>query len=50
MMQRMAHFRAFLAGRPERRIAVVDHGTFFYRLTGTLVPNLGLIELEMETA
>jgi broad specificity phosphatase PhoE len=50
MMERMAHFRAFLVGRPERRTAVVGHGTFFYHLMGTFLPNCGMIELEMETA
>jgi broad specificity phosphatase PhoE len=50
MMQRIAHFRDFFSGLPEPRIAVVGHGTFFYHLTGTFLPNCGMIELEMETA
>jgi broad specificity phosphatase PhoE len=50
MIERITCFRAFLASRPERRIAVVGHGTFFYHLTGTFLPNCGMIELEMETA
>lgn len=47
-LQRIAEFRAFLAGRPERNIAVVGHGTFFYYLTGVFLPNCGMIELDLE--
>jgi broad specificity phosphatase PhoE len=50
LMERMAHFSRFLASRPERRIAVVGHGTFFYHLTGTFLPNCGMIDLALETA
>lgn len=44
-LERVALFRAFLADRPERHIAVVGHGTFFYHLTGVFLPNCGMIEL-----
>jgi broad specificity phosphatase PhoE len=36
---RVAAFRAWLAGRPERDIAVVGHGTFLNRLTGHVFAN-----------
>jgi broad specificity phosphatase PhoE len=36
---RVAEFRAFLLARPERVIAVVGHGTFFYHLTGKFLAN-----------
>lgn len=39
LMTRVAAFRRWLGDRPERRIAVVGHGTFFRALTG-----LGTIE------
>ena len=45
MLERVALFRAFLAGRSERHVAVVGHGTFFYHLTGVFLPNCGTIEL-----
>lgn len=36
---RVAEFRAFVLARPERHIAVVGHGTFFYHLTGRNLAN-----------
>jgi broad specificity phosphatase PhoE len=36
---RVAAFRTFLLARPERVIAVVGHGTFFYHLTGKFLAN-----------
>jgi broad specificity phosphatase PhoE len=36
---RLADFRAWLAARPERRIAVVGHGTFFLHLAGVALAN-----------
>ncbi len=46
VMDRVRLFRAFLAARPERDVAVVGHGTFFYHLTGIFLPNCGMTELE----
>jgi broad specificity phosphatase PhoE len=40
-------FRAFLAARPERVIAVVAHGTFFYHLTGKFLANCEATTLEL---
>ncbi|MCB8882280.1 histidine phosphatase family protein [Acidisoma cellulosilytica] len=48
LSERIALFRAFLAARPEQRIAVVGHGTFFYHLTGSFLPNCGMIELDLD--
>ena len=39
LIARVAHFRTWLAARPERLIAVVGHGTFFYHLTGRHLDN-----------
>ena len=44
-LQRVALFRAFLAGCDEHHVAVVGHGTFFYHLTGVFLPNCGMTEL-----
>ena len=44
-LARVELFRAFLARRPERDVAVVGHGTFFYHLTGVFLPNCGMVEL-----
>ena len=44
-LARVELFRAFLAGRDERHIAVVGHGTFFFHLTGVFLPNCGMTEL-----
>jgi len=40
---RLAGFRAWLGARPERRIAVIGHGTFFFRLTGVALANCGVL-------
>lgn len=37
--RRADEFRAWLSQRPERVIAVVGHGTFFYNLTGRMLAN-----------
>lgn len=42
---RAAEFRSFLLSRPERRIAVVGHGTFFFHLTGRFLANCEAAEL-----
>ena len=44
---RVGAFRGWLARRPERLIAVVGHGTFFYHLTGRFLGNCELAELEL---
>ena len=44
---RVAQFRAFLSSRPERFIAVVGHGTFFYHLTGSTLANCEMIEMRL---
>lgn len=43
---RVATFRQWLATRPERRIAVVGHGTFFAHLSGHSLANCELVALE----
>ncbi len=47
VIERVRLFRDFLAARPERHVAVVGHGTFFYHLTGIFLPNCGMTELEV---
>ena len=44
---RAAHFRRFLLDRPERVIAVVAHGTFFFHLTGRHLANCEVTTLEL---
>jgi broad specificity phosphatase PhoE len=44
LRERVANFRAFLAARPERHIAVVGHGTFLNRLTGHSFANCEVLE------
>jgi broad specificity phosphatase PhoE len=44
---RLAAFRAWLGARPEQRIAVVGHGTFFFHLTGTRLANCELLRWEL---
>ncbi|MCJ2013293.1 histidine phosphatase family protein [Methylobacterium sp. J-076] len=46
--RRVAGFREWLRGRPERTIAVVGHGTFFYHLTGTFLENCATIDLDLD--
>ncbi len=46
VLERVRLFRDYLAGRPERHIAVVGHGTFFYHMTGVFLPNCGMTELD----
>jgi broad specificity phosphatase PhoE len=45
--RRVHTFRHWLASRPEQRIAVVGHGTFFYRLAGRDLANCELMPFEM---
>ena len=44
---RVRQFRSFLLARPERCIAVVGHGTFFFHLTGKVLANCEVAELEL---
>ncbi len=44
---RVAAFRSWLLERPERWIAVVGHGTFFYHLLGRWLANCEVAELEL---
>ena len=44
---RVAAFRDWLAARPEKVIAVVGHGTFFYHLTGAWLENCGRVEFDL---
>jgi broad specificity phosphatase PhoE len=44
---RIAEFKALLRGRPERAIAVVGHGTFFYHLTGRWLANCEVLPLDL---
>lgn len=48
--QRVAAFRDWLAARPERTIAVVGHGTFFFHLTGVWLDNCETTELDLMDA
>lgn len=47
LSQRVRQFREWLAMRPERLIAVVGHGTFFYHLTGRQLQNCEVAALEL---
>lgn len=47
LLERVEHFRGWLAARPERLIAVVGHGTFFYHLTGRFLNNCEIATLEL---
>ena len=46
--RRVLAFREWLRARPEKTIAVVGHGTFFYHLTGTFLENCATIELDLD--
>ncbi|MFF8801872.1 MULTISPECIES: histidine phosphatase family protein [unclassified Methylobacterium] len=45
--RRVAGFREWLRARPERTIAVVGHGTFFYHLTGHWLANCETVEVDL---
>ena len=45
--RRVRAFRDWLAARPERTIAVVGHGTFFFHLTGVWLDNCESTELDL---
>ena len=44
---RVAAFRDWLRARPERTIAVVGHGTFFFHLTGIWLDNCETVEFDL---
>ncbi len=46
--RRIAAFRDWLGRRPERRIAVIGHGTFFQRLTGRRLANAEILSLALD--
>ncbi|TLU74338.1 histidine phosphatase family protein [Lichenicoccus roseus] len=48
LQDRLARFRALLASRPERTIAVVGHATFFWHLTGEMLENCGVARLQLD--
>ena len=48
LQARVQAFREWIGGRPERLIAVVGHGTFFYHLTGQVLRNCEIAVLELE--
>ena len=50
VQSRAKAFRHLLLLRPERAIAVVGHGTFFYNLTGKFLANCDVIEFDLEDA
>lgn len=43
---RAAQVRSLLLARPERVIALVGHGTFFFYLTGKVMANCEIVELD----
>ena len=45
LLERVSLFRSWLADRPERLIAVVGHGMFFYHLTGQPLRNCEIVTL-----
>jgi broad specificity phosphatase PhoE len=47
LQERVRTFRAWLEERPERFIAVVGHGTFFFHLVGRSLANCEIATLEL---
>lgn len=47
---RAAQFRAYVLARPERVLALVGHGTFFFYLTGKAMANCEVVELDTASA
>jgi glucosyl-3-phosphoglycerate phosphatase len=41
---RIAEFKKWLGRRPEQRVAVIGHGTFFHRLTGRHFANCEIVD------
>ncbi len=48
--ERVLGFRDWLQARPEKRIAVVGHSTFFYHLAGRWLANCEAMELDLAQA
>ncbi|MEO6063679.1 MAG: histidine phosphatase family protein, partial [Thermoflexales bacterium] len=48
VQSRAQEFKRLLLQRPERLIAVVGHGTFFYNLTGQTLANCQIFEFALE--
>ena len=48
--KRVTEFRDWLRRRPERTVAVVGHGTFFFHLTGIWLDNCESTELDLAAA
>lgn len=46
---RALQFKSYLRMRPERCIAVVGHGTFFFHLTGQTLANCEIADVELDT-
>ncbi len=47
LLQRVSDFRAMIAARPERRVAVVGHGDFFHQVTGHFMNNCERVEMHL---
>ncbi len=47
LLARVANFRDMIAARPEKRIAVVGHGDFFYHLTEKYMANCERVEMRL---
>lgn len=45
---RALQFKSYLRTRPERCIAVVGHGTFFFHLTGRMLANCETADVELD--
>ena len=48
LQERVEAFRDWLRARPERTIAVVGHGTFFYHFTGEWLANCQVLPLDLD--
>jgi broad specificity phosphatase PhoE len=47
---RALQFKSYLRTRPERCIAVVGHGTFFFHLTGRMLANCEIADVALDVA
>jgi broad specificity phosphatase PhoE len=48
LQERVEAFRGWLRARPERTIAIVGHGTFFFHLTGQWLANCQVLPLDLD--